>query len=125
MPAKGTGLSSFPLVQKRVWLMSAACAVENLIHAAQISRVAGFRPRALTLPALRTTMFQLVDALAKHTGSDRRAVTFEPDEELEAQFGRLPTLATPAADAMGFRHDGDLAMLVGRALADVSHGVSL
>jgi naringenin degradation protein FdeJ len=106
-----------------VWLMSTACAVDNLIHAAQINRAAGSPGRALTLPALRTTMRQLVTALAQHTGSDPRDITFEPDEELEAQFGRLPTLATSAADAMGFRHDGDLATLSARALAGVRDGV--
>jgi nucleoside-diphosphate-sugar epimerase len=35
---------------------------------------------------------------------------------LEANFGRYPPLLTPAADAAGFRHDGDLPTLVRRAL---------
>ena len=107
-----------------VWLMSASCAVDNLIHAAQLGRAAGSTARALTLPALRTTMLQLVAALAESTGSDPRSITFEPDEKLEAQFGRLPTLATPAADSLGFRHDGDLATLSARALAGARDGAS-
>jgi nucleoside-diphosphate-sugar epimerase len=100
-----------------VWLMSASCVADNLIQAARIVRGAGSTARALTLPALRTTMLELVGALAERTGGDPGSVTFEPDEALEAQFGRLPTLATPAADALGFRHDGDLATLCTRVLA--------
>jgi nucleoside-diphosphate-sugar epimerase len=107
-----------------VWLMSVACAVENLIHAAQLDLAAGPTGRALTLPALRTTMRELAGSLAEGTGADPRRITFEPDKGLEAQFGRLPTLATPAADAMGYRHDGDLATLCARALGAVRDGTS-
>jgi hypothetical protein len=39
-------------------------------------------------------------------------ISYDPDPALEAQFGNYPPLATPRADRLGFRHDGDLATLV-------------
>jgi len=105
-----------------VWIMSVSCAVENLLHAARLAGGAARPRRAFTLPALRVTMGELVRAVARRTGTDPRTFTFERDAALEAQFGRLPPLATPTADALGFRHDGDLDSLVARALADAGDG---
>jgi hypothetical protein len=87
-----------------VWIMSAARAAANLVHALAVP--AG---PALTLPALRTTIADLVEAVA---GGRRPAVSYDPDPVLEAQFGNYPPLATPRGDSLGFRHDGDLATLV-------------
>ncbi|MBK6864638.1 MAG: NAD-dependent epimerase/dehydratase family protein [Ideonella sp.] len=74
--------------------------------------------RALTLPTLCFTMAELVDAIAEACGTDARAlVRYAPDARIEALFGRFAPLATPLADAAGFRHDGSLVQLVRRALA--------
>jgi nucleoside-diphosphate-sugar epimerase len=99
------------------WFMSVDCVVDNLLHAA---RLPGERlsHRVLTLPALRLTMAELVDAIGAATGQPAaRLVTYEPVPAIEAQFGRYPPLRTPRAEASGFRHDGDAAALVRRALA--------
>jgi nucleoside-diphosphate-sugar epimerase len=87
-----------------VWLMSAARAAANLVHALDVRSGS-----AITLPALRTTIAELVDAIA---GERPAAIHYAPDPELEAQFGRQPPLETPLADALGFRHDGNLANLI-------------
>jgi hypothetical protein len=87
-----------------IWLMSAARAAANLVHALTVPS----NP-AITLPALRTTIAELVDAIA---GGRPAAISYAPDPDLEAQFGRQPPLETPHADALGFRHDGNLANLV-------------
>lgn len=99
------------------WFMSRACVVENLIHAAGLpARRLGSR-RAFNLPALHLTMSQLVDGAAACIGPRVRGlVAYEPNEALQAQFGAYPPLRTPIADALGFRHDGDAATLVARAL---------
>jgi nucleoside-diphosphate-sugar epimerase len=99
-----------------VWVMSATCAAENLIHAAGLSH-----PHALTLPAIRVTMEDLVAAVVGATGCDPGSISYEPDDELERQFGRLPELTTEAANALGFRHDGGLDALVSRALRDAGY----
>lgn len=92
--------------QATMWMLSAQGVAEALIHAVTVKEA----PAVLTLPALRVRMDELVAAL----GGGK--VSYEPDAALEAQFGAYPPLFTPAADRLGFRHDGDLATLVRRAL---------
>jgi D-erythronate 2-dehydrogenase len=99
------------------WLMSTDCVVDNLIHAATMSSDACRATRVWTLPALRASMTQLVAAIAGVYGSEVLGrVTYGSNPALEANFGRYPPLTTPAAEAAGFAHDGDLAALVRRAL---------
>lgn len=104
-----------------VWVMSATRAADNLIHAAELALLSDPKLRAMTLPALRVTVQELVAAVTAATGCDINLVSFEPDEVLERQFGRLPVLSTPAADALGFKTDGTLGALVSRALRDAGY----
>jgi nucleoside-diphosphate-sugar epimerase len=101
--------------QATIWAMSVRQCSWNLIHAAT-AKSAAFAKRAMTLPALRFTMGELAEAIAAEAHTDLSGVSFQPDEGLEAQFGRLPTLTTTAAEASGFAHDGDVPTLVRRAL---------
>ncbi|HTU12078.1 MAG TPA: NAD-dependent epimerase/dehydratase family protein [Allosphingosinicella sp.] len=87
-----------------IWLMSASRAAANLVHA-----LAAPSGPALTLPALRTTIGDLVETVAKGRSA---AIAYAPDPVLEAKFGRQPPLATPRADRDGFRRDDDLSTLV-------------
>ena len=73
--------------------------------------------RAVTLPALRVTMGDLATEIARQTGAAPGLVSYAPDAALEAAFAAQPPLATPAAQAAGFAHDGDLQSLVASALA--------
>jgi nucleoside-diphosphate-sugar epimerase len=99
------------------WLMSVPCIVDNFLHAAALRREDRHGTHAWTLPALHSSMTELVAAIAALHGDDRRdLVRFESNADLEANFGRYPPLFTPAAEAAGFRHDGDLKTLVRRAL---------
>jgi D-erythronate 2-dehydrogenase len=103
--------------QSTTWLMSARCVVDNLIHAATIDQNYCAKTRTWTLPALRASMAELVDAIALIHGPEVLGrVTFRSNPGLEASFGRYPPLHTPAAESAGFRHDGDLQTLVRRAL---------
>jgi D-erythronate 2-dehydrogenase len=99
-----------------VWLMSVTCAARNIRHAMRLADPAPGTPRAITLPALRVSMAEYARVAARVTGADPSLVTFEPDAGLEAQFGRLPPLAAPLAERLGFRHDGTLEALVREAL---------
>lgn len=99
------------------WLMSPQCVVSNLMHAAGIPASACPDSCVWTLPALRTSMQDLVAAIADVYGRDVLArVTYGSNPGLEANFGRYPPLSTPAAESAGFAHDGDLPTLVRRAL---------
>jgi nucleoside-diphosphate-sugar epimerase len=99
------------------WFMSRRRVVENLLHAADLP-ADGIGPRrAFNLPALHLSMRELVDGAAAHFGPGvRDLVDYQPNEALQAQFGAYPPIFTPIADGLGFRHDGDAAALVARAL---------
>jgi nucleoside-diphosphate-sugar epimerase len=107
------------------WWMSVSRCVDNLLHAAcltpsQIDSMATVNPaaaRTWQLPVLRFSIGELVDTLATLYGTDRSSlVTYAPVDAVQAQFGNLPMLLTPAARALGLKDDGDIESLVRRAL---------
>ncbi|RRW40418.1 NAD-dependent epimerase/dehydratase family protein [Pseudomonas luteola] len=99
------------------WWMSVARCVDNLLHAARLTSEEVGERRAFALPVLRMTMAQLIEGLVSRFGDNRRElVHYAPNEALEASFGRYPPLLTPAAEALGFRHDGNLYDLIERTL---------
>lgn len=103
--------------QAVAWWMSAARCVDNLLHAATLSAEKLLARRVFALPVLHLSMAQLVDGLCQRFGEDRRAqVVYQPNEQLEANFGRYPPLQAQAAEALGLRHDGDIQQLVNRTL---------
>jgi nucleoside-diphosphate-sugar epimerase len=103
-----------------LWLMSVHCALDNLLHAALLTPRHCGDARSWTLPALRCSIAELVDAIGAAGGTDARSlIEYRPSPALEANFGRHPPLLTPAAEALGFRHDGALTTLVRRALEPV------
>lgn len=117
--ARGEKFTSPVSAEATFWLMSVARCVDNLVHASQAPLGALPATRAVTLPALRLTVPLLVDALMHATRRNAALVTYEPDPAIEAVFGRYPPLLTPLADLMGFRHDGDAAMLAETVLRDL------
>ncbi|SEG48996.1 NAD-dependent epimerase/dehydratase family protein [Marinobacterium lutimaris] len=109
------------------WWMSVGCCVDNLIHAVTDRDPAWQQRCDYTLPVLRLTVADVVEALAKRFGDNRTAlVEYQPDDALEAVFGRFPELESGAALAAGFKHDGDLQSLIRRTLdQQVVQSVSL
>ncbi|MES2264874.1 MAG: NAD-dependent epimerase/dehydratase family protein [Pseudomonadota bacterium] len=104
--------------QATAWWMSVGCCVDNLLHAANLTEKQTAQRRAYTLPVLRLAISDIVDGLAARYGVDRRElVVYEPDEALEAAFGRQPPLDSAAARAIGFRSDASAAALIERAMS--------
>lgn len=102
--------------QATAWWMSARCCVDNLLHAAELQNPGP--QRVWQLPVLHLAMGQVVEALAEAFGDDRRAlVSYQPNADLEALFGRFPPLRTPQSRALGFHHDGSAQTLVRNALS--------
>lgn len=100
------------------WWMSVGCCVGNLLHAAALDEKEVETRRDWTLPVLRLRVAELVDALARRYGNDRRdLVSYAPNDALEQVFGRFPPLDASAAERIGFRHDGDVDRLVVNACA--------
>ena len=99
------------------WMMSRQRCVDNLMHAATLPAERLTGRRAFCLPALRLSMGEVVEAVAQRFGPEvRERVSFEPQPALEAQYGSYPPIDTAIADGLGFRHDGDAASLLARAL---------
>lgn len=96
------------------WLNSVRCCAANLVGAALGERTA---EAAVTLPALRVTIGDLVAELAHH--GDVSGIRFEEIPATRATFGSYPALHTQRADKLGFQHDGSLARLVETVLADL------
>jgi nucleoside-diphosphate-sugar epimerase len=98
------------------WWMSAQCCAENLVHAAGMDVRHADARRAWPLPVLRASIEQVVAASADLFGRATK-ISYEPDEPLEAVFGRYPRLDDAEARALGLRCDGDVQSLLRRALA--------
>ena len=98
------------------WLVSVPTCVDAFVHAMLLPRSVLGRRRAFTLPALRLRMDELAAALQRRFPDSLAQVSYRPDPDIEAQFARQPLLTTALADALGFRHDGDIDRLVARAL---------
>lgn len=104
--------------QATLWLMSLPCCIDNLLHAAAMEQPGTM---VWTLPALRVAVADIVDAFDKRTdGQASRWVTYAPRPDIQAQFGSLPPLQTPAAEHAGFRHDQDIDTLIDRATAHIA-----
>lgn len=105
-----------------IWAQSVRCAVRNLAYALTVDAGVLPRTRALTLPALRVSVGDLVGEVARQCRASPSLVTYVPDPALEAGFAAQPPLSTPAADRAGFAHDGSLAALVENALVTLDSG---
>lgn len=105
--------------QGTAWWISVQACVDNLLHAATLDDGGPAAQRVLQMPALRVSIQDLVAALARHHGADRASlVRYAPQEWVQRLFASYPPLHTPAAEALGFRHDGTVDELVRRATAD-------
>lgn len=102
-----------------IWVQSVRLCADNFVHALTLDSALLPPTRAVTLPALRVAIGDLAAEIARQCGVSPRLVDYASDPALEAGFGAQPLLATPAAEAAGFAHDGDLARLVGNALATI------
>ena len=102
--------------QGQTWLISVPACVDAFMHAATVDTKALGPRRAFTLPAQRVRIDMLIAALKQRFRESNSNITYAPDAALEAQFAGYPPLTTMQADALGFRHDGDMATLVARAM---------
>jgi D-erythronate 2-dehydrogenase len=107
-------------VSATIWAESVTQCAANLDHA--LTMDTGTMPvtRVVTLPALRIKMGDLAAEISRQCSVSADLVSYAPNAALEAAFGAHPVLATPAAEACGFAHDGSVTELVTRALAAIA-----
>ena len=99
------------------WLTSVDCAADNFVHALVTCLDSTPENRAINLPALQVRISDLAAAIVDGADGHSAAVSYESDAQLEAAFGSYPPLLTPIADTLGFVNDGDVQLLVDKALA--------
>jgi D-erythronate 2-dehydrogenase len=115
--AAGETFSSPVSPEALMWWMSAKCCAQNLIHAATIPSEKFTSSRVTLLPALYATMQDIVSGIAEIFGANRlELIRYEPNEQVEAGFGRFPPMDSSAAQALGFAHDGSVRALIKNAL---------
>ncbi len=115
----GTAFVSPVSPEATMWLLSVEGVATALAHALQPMTPLP-ASRAMTLPALRVSMHELVNEIARQCRRDPGVVCYRPDAMLEAAFGSQPALSTTAADRLGFVHDGTLEQLVASALTSLA-----
>lgn len=99
------------------WWISVGACVDNLMHAATMDCALPGPRRVVQMPALRLALCEVVDALVRVFGQDRRSlVSYAPQPAVQRIFGAYPPLETPRAQTWGLRHDGDADTLVRRAI---------
>ena len=110
---------SLPLApEDAVWAMSLRRCVDNVLHAAALPIQALPPRRAWTLPALRLSMRELVQALADAYGDQVLSrISYDPQPAAEALFA-MPPLHAPGAEKLGFVGDGTAAELVRNIIAE-------
>lgn len=101
------------------WLISVPACVAAFVHAGLLPGDRLGQQRALTLPAQRVAIEDIIAALKRKFPGSASKVTFAPDAELTALFAAQPPLTTALGDALGFQHDGGIDALVDRALSDM------
>jgi D-erythronate 2-dehydrogenase len=99
-----------------VWLLSVAACVQAFVHAAQLQPAQLGRRRALTLPAHRVSMSQLIAALRERYPESSSKVHWDPDPKLEALFARQPPFSTSLGDTLGFQRDVTISRLIDQAM---------
>ena len=102
-----------------LWLMSVETCAKNIVHAVTLDSSNMPQNRVVTLPAIRTRIDELVDAIKIHCGRKSVKIDFEPDKGLEKAFGSHPNLSTQNALRAGFENDGSLERLVANVVAEI------
>ena len=117
-PAAGRHYTCPVAEDATLWLLSLPACIECLLQAARTAQQQLPAKRAWNLPAMRASVHELVHAVSQHVGRDISGlIQYQPQPELVGQFAAWPPLSTDIANRLGMRHDGKLAILVARALA--------
>jgi D-erythronate 2-dehydrogenase len=104
----------------QMWFLSVPCFVDNFLFAATLPAAALDARRVLQMPAQHFTLGVLAKAIQDDLGAKSGKVSWHPQPGLKQRLADFPPLRTPAADALGLHHDGDLATLVRRTLDSIA-----
>lgn len=107
-------------LETRLWLMSPAQAINNLIHGHELPGEQLTQGRVINMPGLSISAGQMIDAL-RRTAGDAAAnrVRLERDPAIEKIVGSWPGSFTASyAKSLGFTADHDFADVIGQFIAE-------
>lgn len=104
----------------RLWLMSPAQAIVNLIHGHELSAAQLDQGRVINMPGLSITVEQMIDALRRTAGDEvANRIRLEPNPAIERIVGSWPGSFTAAyAQQLGFTADHDFTDVIGQFIAE-------
>lgn len=101
------------------WWISAQRCAHNLRAAAATDLAVLGPQRVALMPALRLSVQEVAEALARRFGPDRLSlIRSYPQDRIDRLFAQYPPLSTPLADALGLIHDGSADGLIGAVFAE-------
>jgi nucleoside-diphosphate-sugar epimerase len=108
----------------RLWLMSPAQAITNLIHGHELAGEQMTEGRVINMPGLSITVEQMIDALRQVAGTEVAArISLERNPAIERIVGSWPGsfCATYSRD-LGFTADEDLRAVIKQYMTDYLPG---
>lgn len=107
-------------LETRLWLMSPAQAIANLIHGHELSAEQLQSGRVINMPGLSITVADMIDALRRTTGDEvANRIRLERNPAIEKIVGSWPGSFTAVyAKKLGFTADHDFADVIGQFMAE-------
>ncbi len=104
----------------RLWLMSPACAIQNIVHGHELPARQLTGGRVINMPGLSVSVQEMVDALRRVAGDEAAGrVVFERDAAIDAIVSSWPgNLSAVYARALGFAADGDFDSVIRHFIED-------
>jgi nucleoside-diphosphate-sugar epimerase len=107
-------------LETRLWLMSPALAIRNLIHGHELSKAQLTQGRVINMPGLSITVEHMIDALRQIAGDEvARRIRMEPNPAIERIVGSWPGSFTATyAKGLGFTADEDFAGVIQQFMSE-------
>ncbi|MBS7560899.1 SDR family oxidoreductase [Pseudomonas sp. RC4D1] len=104
----------------RLWLMSPAQAIANLIHGHELAAECLSQGRVINMPGLSLTVAQMIDALREVAGDEvAQRIQLRPDARIERIVGSWPgAFSARYASELGFTADEDFIGVIRQFIQD-------
>ncbi|MDP9532523.1 SDR family oxidoreductase [Pseudomonas protegens] len=104
----------------RLWLMSPARAIANLIHGHELAAESLNQGRVINMPGLSLTVAQMIDALREVAGDEvAQRIQLRPDARIERIVGSWPgAFSARYASELGFTADEDFIGVIRQFIQD-------
>lgn len=104
----------------RLWLMSPAQAIANLIHGHELAAERLSQGRVINMPGLSLTVAQMIDALREVAGDEvAQRIQLRPDARIERIVGSWPgAFSAGYASELGFTADEDFIGVIRQFIQD-------